>query len=94
MAIVDVTNPLDLPRLIAAANEARKRDAFLPTWSELAPALQEAMRRQGEVVEKLAPVFGAQIGRSMEVLRTVLAEKYGETYAADVWHRLGMKRQA
>lgn len=91
MAMHDITNPVDLPRLIASVNEARKRDAFLPTWSELGPAISDALRRPGDLAEKLAPVFGDQIGRSLAVLREVLVERYGQAYADDLWERFNRK---
>jgi len=91
VSLVDVTNPIDVPRIIAAVNEARKRERLLPTWAELGPALQQALKQPGELVDNLVPIFGIHIHRSIAVFRDVLVERYGAEYADDLWLRLSRR---
>lgn len=88
MALADITNPRDLPRLYSAFREARLRnEQIIPPLDDLLPAVRKAVEQEGDLVENLTHVFGEPIRRGFDTVKGVLSEKYGPEYTEDLWQR-------
>ena len=87
MALADL-NAHDYLRLVTAFKAARDTDKqLIPTVEELIPAIREALDKDGKLVDNIAVVLGRPVVRAFDLVRSLISEKHGETYADDLWDR-------